>query len=230
MIAVVSRTDSPTAKDPHTRQWLRLKQYIFGSTGTKEISRGLLESLFDLLDSLLPQERVVRSVGITYERLNTFWNLDGERLDVTLNSEPTHSDERDVLSFSMKGLSACPAEQSQGKFSPVRVICESLQIQVEILHLIASTLRIVWKIMDWKDSLADKDPDFWHPQLGYLPRVLQRFYGSGRHDSTDRDLRQVVWNDRIQRLRATEFVSNDTLVDCLADQVCQKLNTEKLTC
>jgi hypothetical protein len=218
LIAVVSRTDSPSPQDPHFRQWRRMKQYIFGASGSKESSRGLIEHLFDLLDSLLPQEKAIRGNG---NIPNISWNLDGDRLDMVVNHELHQADGRTVFSLTMKGLSSCPTENSRGKFSPVRAVSEALQYQVEILHLIACTLRILWKIVDWNDPSADRALEFWHPQLGYLPRVLQKFYGTARNDSLNSRSRQAIWDDRIQRLRMTEVVSNDALVDCLADQVCR---------
>ena len=211
-IAVVSRTDAPSLGDGHYRPWLRLMQYLFGlGAHSKDKSTGLLEVLFDTLDSLLPMEHVRKTE--TTSRPSAVCSVEGDILNVVFELSTEHSNERKTFSWNLKGLVSSVIGENQEKILPAKIICESLQLQIEILHIIAATLRIVWKIIEWKES-ADKAPEHWHPQLGYLPRVLQRLYGN-----SDSDRRQQIWSDRIQRLRKIEIFVNDPLVACLADQV-----------
>ena len=212
LLASVSRTEAPKPADPHHRQWLRLQQYVTGNAGGSQArKRGMLEILFDSLDSLLPQERFERSA-----RPNS-WTVDGDRLEIQLNFGPDRTEEREIFSWNLKGLSCCPSEKNRSKVVPMSAVCEALQLQVEILHIIAALLRLSWKVSEWKGGDADSAKiEFWHPQLGYLPRVLQRFYSCG---TQNRESRQSIWSDRIQRLRTSEMFAQNPLVECLADQV-----------
>jgi hypothetical protein len=213
LLASILRTEAPTDADPHRRQWLRLQQYAIGFPGGNQTSkRGIIEILFDSLEALLPQERFVRTAGP-----QNSWTVDGDILEIQLNFGADHTEERELFSWNLKGLSCCPSEKNRSKIVPLNAVCEALQLQIEILHIIAALLRVSWKVCDWKGGEADSAKiEFWHPQLGYLPRVLQRFYSC---EIQNHENRQIIWSDRIQRLRTSEMFAQNPLVECLADQV-----------
>jgi hypothetical protein len=213
LLAVVLRTDSPHANDPHFRQWLRLKQYVVGFQAEGQSRRkGLIEILFDCLESLLPQEFSTNTALSSGPNTCTQGKL---VFQLRLNRD--HPSDCFICLNGLSSHTTISTEQSP----PTAAMSEAFQLQIEILHIIGGILRVIWKLFEWKepDELISLSMlENWHPQLGMLPRVLQRFY-KPHFKCLEHENKQSVWSDCVQRIRHSDTFKDDALIECLTEQV-----------
>ena len=210
LISVVLRT----RPDSEPRSWTQLSSALQGvRRAGASPERGLIDVLFDCVESLLPQKKELAFNGVARSQGR-------DQVDIPLWLGMERGDEQEVCTLYISGLSCCSSDNQQAP-STIAAVCEALQLQLEILHIIACALRVVWSMPD------DAGPKIrgWHQELGLLPTVLRRLYVSDP-DSGDMDQqRMLIWSNVIQRIRLCEKLKDDPLVECLADHVQDAVRT-----
>jgi hypothetical protein len=149
LVSVVLDSQQPSPAGAHFREHLHSLLFKHKSN--------LVEHLIDCLEVVVPNEAVA--------------------------ARPGHKD--DVVALGVMGTlklrvegMACGAVPEGSRRADV-VMIESLQLQAQILSLIAGVLRAAWCIcVDHAPSSSEHPNCTWHAELGYAPYLLWRFLRS----------------------------------------------------
>jgi hypothetical protein len=132
----------------------------------------VLEHLFDCLDAVVPAEDLAAS-----EKMTPAPGADSaDQYDIKVRD--VH--ERPYLVLRVSGLPCVAARGKSDRQNPAAVssdcqrvaIIECLQLQAQILSLIAGLLRAGWRLNAWRAGGEGRSR--WHQQLGFFPYVLSR--------------------------------------------------------
>ena len=197
LVSVVAQGDDPRQGEPQVDDnWERLYSALAPSAGP-----GLIDRLFDCLDSLAPCQNCPCSVRR---------ELPVDEVHVGF------ADRRHTLC--VDGLSCYALRGGSSERVDVRVaLAEAIQRQVQILNIITGINRVAWRLAAWKEA-GGTSPEIphWHRQLGLLPRVVHRFLKASCNESGAGHLLARLYQMSLCTAGSGDAIDeNDYLVLCL---------------